>query len=185
MTVEFIHDTVAALKARYHTQDPEELCEHLGYFVSRQSLGTTKNAVKGCAMLMDGMMILLISLDQSENMQRVVLAHELGHALLHPDVLGVLDNGLSFTAYDPRFGTEYEANLFAAELLLDDRDVLDALHENGTAPGAAADLGILPGLMELKLRSLHARGQISEPPIIYGGNFLRRAAEEDSASLYE
>jgi Zn-dependent peptidase ImmA (M78 family) len=66
--------------------------------------------------------------------QRFTIAHELGHALLH-DVEGVhLDRAFMFRdrmsslAIDPK---ERDANAFAAELLMPEQEILDAVRQDG------------------------------------------------------
>ena len=61
--------------------------------------------------------------------------------------------------YDKRSGTEYEANLFAADLLLRDDDVVEAAGRPEADLGSLClSLGAAPGLMSFKLRSMYARG---------------------------
>ena len=90
--------------------------------------------------------------------QRIVAAHELGHIVLHAEALR--NSPLFDTAvYDKRSGTEYEANLFAADLLLRDDDVVEAAGRPEADLGSLClSLGAAPGLMSFKLRSMYARG---------------------------
>lgn len=58
----------------------------------------------------------------SEEEKRIVAAHELGHVILHRTQLKMApmsDNRL----YNMINETEYQANLFAADLLIEDQDV--------------------------------------------------------------
>ena len=60
----------------------------------------------------------------SEEEKRIVAAHELGHIVLHRRQLKMApmsDNRL----YNMTDETEYQANLFAADLLISDKDVAD------------------------------------------------------------
>ena len=55
--------------------------------------------------------------------------------------------------------TEYEANLFAADLLLPDEEVFDASHDNELDYfGLCSTLNTTPDLMSFKLYSLIRRG---------------------------
>ena len=61
--------------------------------------------------------------------------------------------------YDKRSNTEYEANLFAADLLLADEDVLEcAQRPDMDFDTLCLSMDINPGLMSFKLRSMQKRG---------------------------
>ena len=61
--------------------------------------------------------------------------------------------------YDKRSNTEYEANLFAADLLLADEDVLECVQRPDADFGALClSMDVSPGLMNFKLRSMQKRG---------------------------
>lgn len=69
---------------------------------------------------------------------------------------------------------EKEANLFAAELLLDDQKVLDALNGDTTFFSAAAALYIPAELLDFKFRVMKWKGyKLIEPPINARNNFLK------------
>lgn len=90
---------------------------------------------------------------------REVLAHELGHDTLHREMAEssiVQDHFL----LDMRLKPEYEANLFAADLLLEDKEVLDALKEGLSIEDCSARLKISPFFLELKLSILKEKGLI-------------------------
>ena len=58
-----------------------------------------------------------------DNFKRMMFAHELGHDLYHREEA---KEGLSeFTLFDVKSSLEYEANLFASHLLLDEEEIID------------------------------------------------------------
>lgn len=65
-----------------------------------------------------------------EDMQRVVCAHELGHAILHPRINTSFMKRTTFFSLD-RF--ENEANKFAAELLIADEELFETNNLEKTA----------------------------------------------------
>jgi Zn-dependent peptidase ImmA (M78 family) len=70
---------------------------------------------------------------------------------------------------------EQDANLFAAELLLEDEDILNALTQNTTFFKAASSLYVPKELLEFKLRLLRWKGyQITESPILAHNDFLKQ-----------
>lgn len=69
---------------------------------------------------------------------------------------------------------EKEANLFAAEYLMDDDEVLEALNRDGTFFNAASQLMVPAELLDFKFRMLKWKGyQMMESPIAARSNFLR------------
>ena len=68
---------------------------------------------------------------------------------------------------------EYEANLFAAELLLDDGEVFSLMQEY-TRDQAAAILRIDPGLLDFKLFSMQKRDFQIRLPITFDSEFLAK-----------
>ncbi len=79
-----------------------------------------------------------------------------------------------FALFDTTSITEYEANVFAAELLLNDTDVLELLNEDMSFFGVASSLRIPPELLDFKFRVLKRKGyQFREPPMHAGSKFLR------------
>ena len=69
---------------------------------------------------------------------------------------------------------EKDANLFAAELLLEDDEVLQALNEDNTFFTAASMLNVPAELLDFKFRVMKWKGyKIVEPPIISRSNFLK------------
>ena len=82
-------------------------------------------------------------------MARIVCAHELGHHLLHREfaTFGFEETSL----FSPASRREYEANLFAAELLIADKEIAELLEYGYTEEQIAAAIGMDKQLTELKL----------------------------------
>ena len=79
-----------------------------------------------------------------------------------------------FQFFDNANIMEYEANVFAAEFLLSDEDVLDALENQLDFFGTASLLNVPPELLSFKIRILQRQGYEIESPIIAKSDFLRR-----------
>ena len=72
-------------------------------------------------------------------MNRIVCAHELGHDQLHREFAA--SNTLQeFMLYDMNSIQEYEANVFAANLLLEDEAVLELVYDGYDIVRIAAEL---------------------------------------------
>ncbi len=92
---------------------------------------------------------------------REVLAHELGHDTLHRE-MGKDSIVQDHFLLDMRLKPEYEANLFAAQLLLEDGEVLELLKEGLSFSECAAKLSVSLPLLELKIAILKEKGFLSD-----------------------
>ena len=116
----YVYHKAAGLVRRYRTRDPLELLDAMHvqvrfYYDLTHTKGFTRYFLRQYFVGING--------NLPEYEQRIVAAHELGHIVLHAQELKTAP--LFDTAvYDKRSSTEYEANLFAADLLLQDEEVL-------------------------------------------------------------
>ena len=89
-----------------------------------------------------------------EEEKRIVAAHELGHVILHRTQLKMApmsDNRL----YNMINETEYQANLFAADLLIEDQDVAElSKNEDLDYFSFCSSLYATPELMSFKLPNM-------------------------------
>ena len=94
----------------------------------------------------------------SPQMQRIVCAHELGHDQLHRN----LAKGSAiqeFMLYDMTTKPEYEANIVAAEILLDTDEILEYIYDYGyTSEQIARAMETDINLVALKIAHLAETG---------------------------
>lgn len=172
MTYAEICETVENLKKQYDESDPFKLCEAKDILVLFHPMGNRPTSIKGFSVVIKGIRSITVNSDLPGIIQRIIGAHELGHALMHCN--GNLHPFHDVTLFDQTSAMEKEANLFAAELLLDDQAVLDALNQDVTFFSAAKILCVPADLLDLKFRLLKWKGyKLVEPPITARNNFLR------------
>ncbi|MDG5852455.1 ImmA/IrrE family metallo-endopeptidase [Clostridium beijerinckii] len=123
MTGDYIRKIINKLKKKYNTSSPYELAECLDITVIIQPLGS----VWGMYKYIRKNKVIFINSILSEIERRFVLAHEIGHAVLHPKSSCFFINENNYIS---KIKSEYEANVFAAEFLIDDLAV-DQLELNG------------------------------------------------------
>ena len=167
----YVYQKTEKLVRKYGTRDPFELLDAMHvqvrfYFDLHSTKGFSRYFLRQYFVGING--------NLPEEEQRIVAAHELGHIVLHSQALK--SSPLFDTAvYDKRSSTEYEANLFAADLLLKDEDVMEAAGRPGTDLGSLClSLGTTPGLMNFKLRSMSGRGIAIPVPAECDSRFLAR-----------
>lgn len=173
----YICSIVEKLKDRYAEADPLKLCDALGIVTLFAPMGGFPEACKGFFLTQSRIRSITINSDLSDDFQRIICAHELGHAMLHRDRSGI--NAFhDFSFFDGVDRLEYEANIFAAELLLPDDDVMKILNEDVSFFQAAAKLYVPAELLDFKFRALKWKGyKVIEPPTNATGNFLKKVHE--------
>ena len=117
MKINYIKEVIRRVVDCYGTSDPKELIHAMGIKLGYLPNNTDINELKGCYGMVNGEKVILIHPDLDDMMRKVVCAHELNHAILHPTT-----NALFLTTYTfVRLGTlELEADICASELLISD-----------------------------------------------------------------
>lgn len=143
MATDWIRKKVQYCVRRYKTHDPYRLAEVLGILIFRCALDNCQ----GCYMYIKRRRIVFLNQDLDEVTERMVLAHEIGHAVLHPrqNCYFLRDKTLLLP------GIEREANLFAAELLIADEMLFEAVDCSYTVRQLARMAGCCEELVKLRL----------------------------------
>mgnify|MGYP001106493906 FL=1 len=74
---------VEALQKKYHESNPFRLCEDMNILLLSQALGNAPDAIKGFYLESKRIRTITVNCDLPEAVQRIVVAHELDHAVLH------------------------------------------------------------------------------------------------------
>lgn len=113
-----IKDTVLNLVEKYGTRNPMELAEYLGFIVQKHDLGK----YSGYYIEYEGVPCICINSRITDTKYSdIVLAHEVGHGVLHKGTECMFFGGTFFSKVKP----EQEANIFTAELLIPDKTILE------------------------------------------------------------
>ena len=169
-TMSYIVSAVDKLFKEYTTRDPYELCDALGVRIRLKDLGTD---IKAYYFYQSRVRNIVLNNRVSESLRRILVAHELGHDRLHREI-AMLKGFQEVELFDMAQPAEYEANLFAAELLLDDDELLEKLNdENASFFGVARELYVPAALLDFKFRVLKHKGYRIEAPFIATGDFLK------------
>jgi Zn-dependent peptidase ImmA (M78 family) len=138
------------LIARYGTRNPFSLADAMGVRVV--SCPDFQN-LEGMYKVILGERFVFLKGSLSRRRAGQILAHELGHDALHREMGEdsiVQDTFLVDMALKP----EYEANLFAAQILLPDEETLSLLKEGKTVREIASFFKVEEALVELKIQIL-------------------------------
>ena len=175
MTAELICAEAQRVMEKYGEREPARLAPAMGVIVRREAMGTSKNSCKGFFLCQSRIRLITVNSELPKEVERIILAHELGHAVLHHESAKNSAFG-DFSLYEETARFEYEANLFAAEILMDDEDTIEAITEADSFFSAAKSLDVPPEMLDFKLRLLKTKGVIAASPIMARSDFLRNIA---------
>lgn len=175
LSTRYIISVVDDLEARYHTRDPYELCDILGIRIRRINL---EKKLKGFFFYQSRIPNIVIDTNVSEVLERILIAHELGHAILHKDT-AMMVGFEEMELFDAIADTENEANLFAAEMILNDEDVLEKLEAYSFFQAAQA-LYVPAAFLDYKFRAMCEKGLLHDTM-----NYRRSKFLKDDMSMYD
>lgn len=169
-SIEYISGAAEILCRKYDTRDPYMLCNELGVRIRYKDLGTD---IKAYYFYQSRIRNIVLNNRISEPVQRILIAHELGHDRLHKEI-AMLKGFQEIEMFSMAQPTEFEANIFAAELLIDDSALLELLNdEHASFFSAAKELRVPAALLDFKFRVLKQKGYRLEAPIVAQGDFLK------------
>ena len=143
------------LVKRCGSRDPFEIARQLGINVM---LCENFGSLKGMYRVIKRNRFIFLNNSLDENMLRIVCAHELGHDQLHRNMAKTTPIH-EFMLYDMKSKPEYEANIVAAEILMDSDEVLRYIYEYGyTAEQIASAMSTDINLVALKVAHLATLG---------------------------
>ncbi|MCJ7837479.1 ImmA/IrrE family metallo-endopeptidase [Cuneatibacter sp. NSJ-177] len=139
-----IKKKVAYYVRKYNTRDPFRLANALNVEVQ---IGNTGSCC-GCYMFLKNHRYIFLNQELEEQEANMVLAHELGHAVMHrkQNCYFLREKTLLLP------GIEREANLFAAELLIPEETILE--YPDYSIEQLARLLGYREQFVKIKLRNM-------------------------------
>lgn len=155
MRVDALSKVGSDLVKRFGTRDPFHIARGLGIDVL---FCDGFGSLKGMYRVIQRNRFIFINQDLCPQMQRMVCAHELGHDQLHREL--AKGSALQeFLLYDMATRPEYEANVVAAEILLDTDTLLSYIYQyRYTAEQTAKAMHTDRNLVALKIAHLAASG---------------------------
>ena len=156
------------LMRTYGTRDPFSIAKELGIDII---YATGLRQLKGMYRVIKRNRFIILNAKNSDRMNAIVCAHELGHDQLHRE-LAKEKPFQEFMLYDMASRTEYEANIFASELLLDTGSVLEYVKNGYDSLQIASATETDINLVALKVDSLiHSGYDLRQQP--HNSKFLK------------
>lgn len=140
-----IKKKIAYLKKKYGTSNPFDLAACLGIKVIYEELGN----INGYYNKQLRMKQIHINCNLPGHLQLLTCAHELGHALIHPNANTPFLRNSTLLSVNKM---EMEANKFAVELLLPDDDLMEYQKSGFTLGQVSRITGYHERLIELRLK---------------------------------
>ncbi len=120
-----------------------------------------------------GQRMVFLNSSMDEHMLQMVLAHEIGHDILHRDL--AQDGWLrEFVLFNMKDTTEYEANAFAAHLLLDNDQVYEMAREGYDLVQIAKAMNTNINLMLIKMQEMNRLGYSFNLPMSPDSRFFKK-----------
>jgi Zn-dependent peptidase ImmA (M78 family) len=166
----YIAEQVDCLVKKAGTRNPLDICAYKKCTVHYMNL---QQRLKAYYFYHSRINNIVIDENVSEEFQSILIAHELGHMTLHKEQIALMKCMHELEILDKSSdSTEYEANLFAAELLLEDKPVLELLNEY-TFFETAHFLNVPAALLDFKFSILQAKGYGISPMQYAQADFLK------------
>lgn len=159
---------VQQLKKRYGTRDPFEIARQCGIHILYSD---QFNRLKGMYRVIARNRFIILNNHNTPQMNRIVCAHELGHDQLHRK-FAASASLQEFALYDMSSAHEYEANLFAADLLLDETELCEYVQAGYDTVQIAGIMQSDINLVALKLDCMIRDGYAFRPQM-HNTRFLK------------
>ena len=166
---EYIQNVANKLIKKFDTRDPFQLCQAIGVEVFYADLGSLKGMYK----YLKKNRFAVINENLDPFTKTLVCAHELGHDILHQNLARKVCLQ-EFILYDMKSRPEYEANLFASEILLSDDIIFNLARDGYDIEQISKELCTDINLIALKVSSMNTRGYRFNNTIDAESDFLRK-----------
>jgi len=109
---------------------------------------------------------------------QMVCGHEIGHDAFHRELAKANDSLPEFVLFDMRTKHEYEANAFAAHVIIDDDDLIGYMRQGYDVVQIARMMNTNINLLLVKLNEMNRMGWSLNLPYVPDSNFLKDVPPE-------
>ncbi len=150
-----IYKKTQKLIKKYNTTNPFEIAAESGIMIK---MCDNFKELKGLYTIIKRKRIIMLNSSLPKEKLKIVCAHELGHDMMHREFA---KNKImqEFVLYDMSARTEYEANLFAANILIGDSELSELACDYGyDMEQIAKNLNTDINLVGIKIADMNYRG---------------------------
>ena len=153
-----VTDAISAANRIYRTYEHrrnERIAKEMGILI----IPTPFKKQKGAYKVIDRQSIIFINDNLHPVVREIVFGHELGHHLLHREEAVSGSGFQEFNLFDMRENRmEYEANLFAAQLMLPDDEIKELIYRGYDVQQIAKAMRSDINLVAIKVSELNRHG---------------------------
>lgn len=121
---------------------------------------------------------IILNAKMEEILTQMVCGHEIGHDTFHRDLAKGDAPLTEFVLFDMRTRHEYEANAFAAHLIIDDDELICNMKEGYDIVQLSSIMGTNINLMLIKLNEMNRMGWNLNLPYLPNSDFLKNIRPE-------
>lgn len=169
------------LVRQMETRDPKKIAKELGVWIYEEPAFTN---LLGMYTFRWNHRIIILNAEMPEELSKIVIAHELGHDRLHRDKAKASQKGLmEFGLFHTKDIMEYEANAFAAHILIDNDKVCELAKAGYNAEQISKFLHADINLMTIKLQEMNKIGYHLKLPFVPDGCYLKKVHVENNRKI--
>lgn len=179
-----IKQKVDELRKFYGQTEPIKLANYLGIELI---FSTNLRNVLGMYTKINQAPFIFINENLSESVQKLVIAHELGHAILHSDEIKedlFISDDLSNLGRKLIISYEHEANLFAAFLLINQSELKELSDQNLSIIEISQALSICPELLIYFFQALHKDEKLAKDCRVKPSHLYRLINQQQSINFW-
>lgn len=121
---------------------------------------------------------ILLNSKMEQMVMQMVCGHEIGHDVFHRDLAKANDSLPEFVLFDMRTKHEYEANAFAAHVIIDDDELFYYAKQGYDVVQLSSVLETNINLMLIKLNEMNRMGWRLNLPYVPHSDFLKSVRPE-------
>lgn len=153
-----MHDAVEKankILRQFDLRNPERIARQADIMVLPQPF----KKQKGAYTVIERQPIIFIKEDLPSVTRQIVIGHELGHHYLHREEIAHCGTFREFNIFDMRDNhMEFEANIFAAQIMLPDDEILEYIYNGFDVSQIARAMRSDINLVALKVAEMNRRG---------------------------
>lgn len=180
-----IKQKVKELRKFYGQTEPIQLANYLDIELI---FSTNLRNVLGMYTKINHIPFIFINENLAESVQKLVIAHELGHAILHTNEIKedlFISDDLSNLGQKLIISYEHEANLFAAFLLINQAELKELSEQNLSIIEISQTLSICPELLIYFFRAIRKDASLARDCRIKSSHLYKLINQQQSINFWQ
>lgn len=177
---EEIYDKAKKIVKSCGTRDTLKIARELGIYVH---FVDNLNELLGMYTYRHKERHILLNANMEHMIMQMVCGHEIGHDIFHRNLAKGNGPLPEFVLFDMRTKHEYEANAFAAHLIIDEDEIVENIHQGYDVVQLSTMMNTNINLMLIKLHELNRMGWNLNIPYVPHFDFLKSVSPKGETSV--